>query len=47
MLPSWFQVMDLLSIPDIAKDLREKMSPTKREKVPQRLTKKVIGNLFH
>lgn len=32
--------------PDTAKDLRRKMSPTGWER-PQRLTKEVIGNLFH
>ena len=33
--------------PDTAKDLRRKMSPTGRERRPQRLTKKVTKNLFH
>lgn len=32
--------------PDMAKYLRRKISPTGRER-PQRLTKEIIGNLFH
>lgn len=32
--------------PDMAKYLRRKIPPTGRER-PQRLTKEIIGNLFH